>query len=232
MQNLRLRQAAALAVTVCAGMAFASAALAGDAPAALDAAPQTAAMRSSVLTVDTLITNENKQALARSMNTSVASGLAEAPKPVTPSGPPAGQIFVLSIFGIGDDLRANIGFNGESYERVRVGARVGSCVITKIVGREVVLKPAGRGVPAAACPTGKWTGVSPFPAANFDLARDLAKAGGSAALASPAIPAPYSSLGAPSLPLQAARRATSGQTSLPFPHPAGAGQAEQSAATN
>lgn len=232
MQNLRLRQVVALAVTVCAGMAFSSAALAGDVPVALDQAPQTAAMRSSVLTVDTLITNENQQALARSMSTSVASGLAEAPKPATPSGPPAGQIVVQSIFGIDEDLRANIGFNGESYERVRVGARVGSCVIAKIVGRAVVLKPAGRGVPAAACPTGKWTGVSPFPAVNLDLVRDLTKAGGSAALASPAIPTPYGSLGAPPLPLQAAPRAPSGQTPGPFLRPAGAGEAQQSAATN
>ncbi|VTU44940.1 hypothetical protein [Variovorax sp. RA8] len=230
MQILRLRQAAVLAVTVCAGMAFSSAALAGDTPAALDRAPQTNAMRSSVITVDTLIADENRQALARSASTSVAAGLAETPKPAAPSGPPPGRIFVQSIFGIGDELRANIGFNGESYERVRAGARVGSCVIAKIADRAVVLKPASRGVPAAACPTGKWTGISPFPV-NLDAARDLVKAGGSAALASPGIPTPYSSLGAPSLPLKASPRAT-GQASGPFPLPADAGLAQQPAATN
>lgn len=204
MQNLRLRQAAALAVTMFAGLAFTSGALAADAPVALDTAPQSDAMRNSVVTVDTLVKNENQQALARSMEQSVASGLIQAAKPAAPSGPPAGQIFVLSIFGIGNDLRSHLGYNGDSYEGVRVGSRIGSCVISEITASKVVLKPSRKGIPAATCPTGKWTGVSLFPATpSLAPPAGNGRPGGNA-LPSPAIPTPFSSTSAPSRPLQAA----------------------------
>ncbi|KWT65013.1 hypothetical protein APY03_7466 [Variovorax sp. WDL1] len=163
-------------------------------------------MRDSVVTVDTLITNENQQALARSMEQSVASGLIQTPKPATPSGPAPALIFVASIYGIGNDLRANIGFNGESYERVRAGARVGACVITEITGRAVVLKPSRKGLAAAQCPTGKWTGVNPLSLANLGMGVDPARSGG-AALPSPAIPTPFSSVGGPSRPIETVPRA-------------------------
>ncbi|MDN8616504.1 hypothetical protein [Variovorax ginsengisoli] len=202
MKNLRLRQATALAVTVLAGLALTSGALAADVSAALDSAPQSEAMRNSVVTVDTLVKNENQQALARSMEQSVASGLIQPAKPAAPSGPPAGQIFILSIFGIGNDLRAHMSFNGEGYERVRVGARMGSCVISEITGNKVVLKPSRKGVPPATCPTGKWTGVNYFqPAPGLASPAESGRPGG-AALASPAIPTPFSSTSTPSRPLQ------------------------------
>lgn len=204
MHNLRLRQAAALAVSMLAGLAFTSGALAADVPVALDSAPQSDAMRNSVVTVDTLVKNENQQALARSMEQSVASGLIQPAKTAAPSGPAPGQIFVLSIFGIGSDLRSHLGYNGDSYEGVHVGSRIGSCVISQITSNKVVLKPARKGIPTATCPTGKWTGVSLFPPTpTIAMPLGTGRPGG-AALPSPAIPTPFSSVGGPSRPLQAA----------------------------
>ncbi|CAN7775292.1 hypothetical protein LJR290_007760 [Variovorax sp. LjRoot290] len=204
MQILRLRHVAALAATALAGLALTHVAHAADGPAALDKAPQTPAMRDSVITVDSLITSENRLALAHSKEQSIAAGLTQpAPKAAAPAGPPPGSISVVSIYGIENDLRANINFNGESYERVRAGARLGSCVITAINGRSVVLKAARKGVPAAACPSGKWTGVTPVPTGEQMADRVRATLG---AMPSPALPTPFSSVGSPTLPLQASAR--------------------------
>lgn len=204
MQNLRLRQVAALFLAAFAGLVLSHVALAADAPAALDKAPQTPAMRDSAVTVDTLITSENQQALARAKEQSIAAGLAQpTPTVATPSGPPPGSITVTSIYGIENDLRANITFNGEPYERVRAGARIGSCVITAINSRLVVLKVARKGVPAASCPTGTWTGAPSIPSGAQMAERVKATLG---AMPSPAIPTPSSSVGAPTAPFQSSPR--------------------------
>lgn len=201
MQNLHLRKVAVLAVTAFAGLAFAPVATAADGPAALDKAPQTPAMRDSVVTVDSLITSENQQALARAKEQSIAAGLTQpAPKAATPAGPPPGNLTVSSIYGVENDLRANITFNGEPYERVRTGVRVGTCVISAIDGRTVVLKAARKGVPPAACPAAKWTGVPSILSGDQMAERVKARLG---SMPSPAIPVPFSSVGGPTLPLQA-----------------------------
>ncbi|CAN7358187.1 hypothetical protein [Variovorax sp. LjRoot178] len=202
MQILRLRQVAALAAL--ASLGFIHGAHASDSPAALDKAPQTAAMRDSVITVDSLITSENQQALARAKGQAIAAGLAQPDvKVAAPSGPPPGNLIVQSIYGIDNDLRANISFNGEPYERVRTGVRVGICVISAIDGRSVVLKAARKGVPAAACPTAKWTGVQPVLTGEQMAERVRAQLG---AMPSPAIPMPFSSVGGPTSPLQSVPR--------------------------
>lgn len=204
MQTLRHRHVAALAATALAGLALTHVAHAADGPAALDKAPQTPAMRDSVVTVDSLITSENQQALARAKEQSIVAGLSQpAPKAAAPSGPPPGNLVVVSIYGIENDLRANVGFNGEIYERVRVGSRLGSCVITAINGTSVLLKAARKGVPPTACPNGKWTGLPPMPTSEQMAKIAKARAG---AMPSPAIPMPFSSVGAPTLPLQASPR--------------------------
>jgi hypothetical protein len=201
MQTLRPRQVAALAVTAFAALALTHVASASD---ALDKAQQTPAMRDSVVTVDSLISSENQLALARAKEQSIAAGLTQpAPKVATPSGPPPGSITVASIYGIENDLRANITFNDEPYERVRAGARIGSCVITAINGRLVILKAARKGVPASACPIGAWTGAPSIPSGAQMAERVKAALG---AMPSPAIPTPSSSVGAPTSPFQSGPR--------------------------
>lgn len=199
-----LRHAVAQTLAVLGILALVQAAQASDGLVALDRAPQTPAMRDSVVTVDSLITSENRLALVRSKEQSIASGLTQpAPTVSAPAGPPPGNITVASIYGIGNDLRANVNFNGESYERVRAGARLGSCVITAINDRSVALKAARKGVPAAACPTGKWTGITPVLTGEQMANRVRASLG---AMPSPALPTLFSSVGGPTFPLQASAR--------------------------
>ena len=201
MQNLRFRQVAALAAAFTC-LAFTTGALAADAPAALDKAPQSAAMRNSVITVDSLIASENQLALARSKEQSIAAGLSQPEaRVVAPSGPPAGQLNVGSIFGFEGDLRANVTFNGEVYENLRVGSRLGTCGVVAIKPAVVVLRPSRRGGVASVCPSAKWTGLPSIPTAA-QLERVKATVLG---MPSPAIPTPFSSAGAPA-PVQSAPR--------------------------
>jgi hypothetical protein len=208
MQNLRLRQLAAFALAALTSLGLVQAAQASDSPAALDKAPQTPAMRDSVLTVDSLIASENQQALARAKGQSIAAGFTQPDtKTIAPSGPPPGNLIVQSIYGIDRDLRANLNFNDEAYERVRPGSRIGSCVIAAIGERTVVLKPARKGLPAATCPTGKWTGI-PTVSANLMQMAEMMKASAArgGAMPSPAVPTPFSSVGGPAMPFQTAPR--------------------------
>lgn len=204
MQLLRTCASHATLLAVLSGLGlFQVAAAAEDAKNAPAAPAQvTPAMVDSVTTVDTLIKNENREALARSAQQAVAAGLATAPAPqsVKAAGPAAPQLFVLAIFGIEGNLRANLAFNGEIYENVRTGVRVGQCVIRSIEDRTVALGPAARRGSTAGCPTGKWTGVPLFPQALPAPAPGVA--GGPQGLPSPAVPMPYSSVGQPSMSFQ------------------------------
>ena len=202
MHNLRLHQAAVLAIAAIASLAVAPLELAADAPAALDQAPQSAAMRNSVVTVDALITSENQQALARSREQSIASGLSQPEaKAVVPSGPVAGQLSVGSIYGFEGNLRANVAFNGEIYENLRVGSRIGACSVASIKPALIVLA-SRRGAATAACPSAKWTGVPSIPTAE-QLERVKAAVLG---MPSPATPTPFSSAGAPGTSFPSATR--------------------------
>jgi len=98
MQNHRLRKVAAIALSVAGSLGLLQAGHASDSPAALDKAPQTPAMRDSVLTVDSLIATENQQALARAKGQSIAAGFTQPDvKVVAPSGPPPGKLIDQSI---------------------------------------------------------------------------------------------------------------------------------------
>lgn len=184
--------AVALAVLTSAPVAFAAGPAVTTAP--LEKAPQSAAMADSVVTVDSLIRTENQQALAHAREQAVAAGLLqpESPKTVKAAGPVASQFDVQSIYGIENDLRANVVFNGELYERIRVGVRVGACVIAAIDGKAVILKPVRKGVAASQCPIGIWTGVPRFPQMG---PAEATRAGPGGAMPSPAVPSPFGAPG-------------------------------------
>lgn len=176
----------------------APAAAAPAAPSSLERAPQSAAMVDSVITVDTLIRSENQLAVARAREQSIASGLMEAPKAVAPASAQASRLSVISIFGVDGDLRANLYFNGEAYERVRKGSPIAGCVVSSIGTRSVALAPAkGRGAGSsspASCPKAVWTGT-PLPElaalAASAIQASLANQARGAAMPSPAVPTPF-----------------------------------------
>jgi hypothetical protein len=166
----------------------------------LEKAPQSAAMADSVITVDTLVRGENQQALARAREQAIASGLVEVPKPATAAGPQAARLSVLSIYGVDRDLRANLYFNGETYERVRVGSPIGGCVVSSIGPRTVALAPAkGRKIDpsqrgSASCPKAVWSGTLPpelAAMATGAFQASVASQARNGSMPSPAIPAPF-----------------------------------------
>lgn len=176
----------------------APAAAAPAAPSSLEKAPQSAAMVDSVITVDTLIRSENQLALARAREQSIASGLIEAPKQATPASAQAPRLSVISIFGVDGDLRANLYFNGDAYERVRKGSPIAGCVVSSIGPRSVALAPAkGRRAgssSAASCPKAVWTGMPPPELAALAasaIQASLANQARGAAMPSPAVPTPF-----------------------------------------
>lgn len=118
-------------------------------------------MTESVVTVDQLVSIENKVALAKAKKEAEAAGLigAESDKTKTTqivAVPPA-TFNVMSVYGIEGNLRANANYNGQIYEGLRVGAPVGKCSVTNIAPRSVKLSPAG-GISSSQCPIGVWTG--------------------------------------------------------------------------
>lgn len=210
MQPHRFNRVASMAVAALAGMFTAQLASAAEGALPLDKAPQTAAMADSVITVDSLIKSENQLALARAREQSITAGLSQREVPTATAAPAPALLLVNSIYGLDGDLRANLMFNGAIFERVAVGARLDNCSIASIKGKLVALKPARKGVPAKDCPTGKWMGVtSPEifqPAAGQPAARG--------AMPSPAVPTPFSSVGAPSA-MQSLRQAPTPKVSQP-----------------
>ena len=168
------------------------------APSSLEKAPQSAAMVDSVITVDTLIRSENQLALARAREQSIASGLIEAPRAVAPASAQAPRLSVISIFGVNGDLRANLYFNGEAYERVRKGSPIAGCVVSSIGPRSVALAPAKRRGAAssapASCPKAVWTGTPPpelAALATSAFQASLSNQARGGAMPSPAVPTPF-----------------------------------------
>lgn len=194
-------KATLLAVLTGAGLAHStSAAESAGAPVALDRAPQSAAMADSVVTVDSLVKLENRLALTRSEEAAVAAGLSAPPaaKQSKSSGPVAPRMTVLSIYGVGDNLRANFTLDTDLYENVRAGAKAGSCVVRSIDERTVALASAGKkGGASVLCPTGRWTGLPTMQ--RFTEAADMRAR---VAMPSPSVPVPFSSAGQPSVALQ------------------------------
>lgn len=172
------------------------------APVALDRAPQSTAMADSVVTVDSLVLMENRLARARAEEQAVQAGLAAPPvaRASKSSGPVAPRMTVLSIYGIGDNLRANFTLDADLYENVRAGARVGACKVLAIDERTVRLTSAGKkGGASVLCPTGRWTGLPTMLRATKD---EVSDAPPRAVLPSPAVPTPFSSVGQPTVSLQ------------------------------
>ncbi|MBS0454177.1 MAG: hypothetical protein JSS14_22985 [Proteobacteria bacterium] len=153
-------------------------------------------MADSVITVDSLIKTENRLALARAREQSISAGLSQPDVPKASAAPAAAVLVVNSIYGLEGNLRANLMFNGAIYERVSVGARLDSCSIASIKGKSVALKPAHKGASAKDCPTGHWLGVTQTPLGGIQPA--MAQPASRGAMPSPAVPTPFTSVGAPS----------------------------------
>ncbi|WP_298706134.1 hypothetical protein [uncultured Variovorax sp.] len=190
-------KASALTVLACLGLAHSTlAAEPAGGSLALDRAPQSAAMADSVVTVDSLVKTENRLALARAEEQAVAAGLAtpssvKAPKA---SGPVAPRMTVLSIYGVGENLRANFTLDADLYENVRAGTKVGGCVVRSIQDRTVKLGAAGKkGGASLHCPSGEWTGLPGIQ----QMVETMKSARAGAAMPSPAVPMPFSSAGQP-----------------------------------
>lgn len=121
------------------------------------------AINDSIVTVDELLKIENRQALLKANRDAVVAGLlpsqevkATANQPV--AIPPA-TFSVNSIFGSDGVLRANVVYNGNPYEGVRIGAPIGKCLVSGIKTTSVQLTPS-KGGSATQCPTGIWTGLN------------------------------------------------------------------------
>lgn len=155
------------------GASFAAGPAAGPAGAARSTTRPAAtdAMNDSIVTVDELVRNENAAARLKARRDAEANGLIPPDTTTRDTAakaaavvPPAAFV-VNSISGVEGQLRTSVNYNGSTYERLTVGARVGGCVIDSIQGKLVKLKVVVKGLPASQCPTGIWTGEPPFNAA-------------------------------------------------------------------
>lgn len=177
--------------------------------APLVANSQTASAKDSVVTVEQLLKLDNAQARANATKELAASGL--APNPVSdptkkggPAKPPEirASLSVAKIAGVGSNLRADLNYNGQTFNGASVGSRVGPCSVASIAGQCVTLsvlsKPqqgesdalakgksrvqsgkAEKPTSPLLCPSSCWTGV---PA--FDPSRSLAGTGAPGSVAS------------------------------------------------
>lgn len=134
-------------------------------------APDLAALRGNVETVEALLKAENELALEKARKERVQAGLETPALKAKAKGPAPLVVDVESIAGLqGRRLRAYLTANGQRYENVTVGATVQGCRIEAIQNRCVVLKPIVEGRKAPACPTACWTGVRPEPLVPAGLA--------------------------------------------------------------
>lgn len=110
-------------------------------------------VKSSIQTVDELLKIENNAVLAKSRPAaSPMAARVAAPKPSAPS------VNVESIYGTAGALKTDLIVNGMPHEGLRLGAKVGSCVVREIANSCVVLAPSSAKTAAAMCPKSCWTG--------------------------------------------------------------------------
>lgn len=123
----------------------------------------------SVHTVDDLVRIENAKALQVAQAEAAKLGLAaptsaQAAKAKEPTE--VRRLVVLtvdSVSGVGDQLRVDLTYDGQRFDGVMLGAKVGPCVVTSIQGKRVSLSTKGKGNLAHLCPSSEWTGVGRAP---------------------------------------------------------------------
>ena len=124
----------------------------------------------SIITVDELIKIDNANARDKAKRDSIASGITAEPNQGTgsnfkPLEAPRATLTVQQIAGVGKTVKADVKYNGQSYQGVREGEALGKCNIAEIKGTCVALKPvthiAGKAVKIKAdqCPSACWTGT-------------------------------------------------------------------------
>ena len=140
-------------------MFLAMASASGQTPAASSAS----ARENNITTVDELLRVENVKALEQSRKNVQALGLegsltdGATSKKGAGASPPA-SLFVDSISGVGQDLRADVSYNGLRYERVRVGTQIGPCQVGSLLDRRVTMRLVDKKSRADQCPSAYWTG--------------------------------------------------------------------------
>lgn len=136
-----------------------------------------AALGSSITTVEQLLQVENALARQQAEKTKInaglgkpqAAGVAGASGTTAKSVPAPMVVLVRSIYGRGEDLRANLMVDGTEFNGVRPGAQLKSCVVERITPGQVQLRPMQVADKVAArkqtaCPSANWTGVNAAPA--------------------------------------------------------------------
>lgn len=142
-------------------------------------APSSAAIRKdNIGTVDKLMKLENIKALDLASKSAQALGLEASPTDATTSKkgaytPPPASLYVDSISGVGEELRADVSYNGMRFERVRMGAQIGPCKVKSVLNRRVTLGLADKKSGANQCPSADWTG-GPNPADLVPVGADVA----------------------------------------------------------
>lgn len=113
----------------------------------------------NAMTVSDLIRAEN----AHLMRKPGAEADAAAARAAAATRNRSSDVQVRSIMGTGSDLRTTLLIDGVPYSRVKVGETAGQCIVVRIENRCVKLEPGKKGVPANACPSSCWTGISADP---------------------------------------------------------------------
>lgn len=167
--------------TIGAGVLLCLAVASNNASGQTPTASSAAIRKDNISTVDMLLKIENVKALEQSKKESQALGL-EAPPANTQTSKKGANaylsapasLYVDSISGVGQELRADVSYSGTRYERVRVGAQIGPCRIKSIVNRRVTLiRISNKNSRSDQCPLADWTGIpsqTEFVAAGIDQA--------------------------------------------------------------
>lgn len=184
--------------------AVAAAPAASSATAAVKTAP-VGIRKENINTVDELLKIENAKAISLTQKDAhelgfgmpAATGKKEGAAPAVVAV--RASLYVESISGVEDTLRANLSYNDMRYEGVLKGAPIGPCVITSIKNNRVIMTPASKKTKPGRCPSANWTGL-PNPA---EMAALPMNSGAPAASGSPMpgvgmpMPMPMPSAGVP-----------------------------------
>lgn len=129
--------------------------------------PADGSRKDNISTVNELLKIENAKAMDQSKKEAEALGLTSrastSKNGATTSVRPPATLIVDSISGVGDQLRADVSYNGMRYERMLTASHIGPCRIESVKGRRVTLARTGKKVRADQCPFADWTG-GPNPA--------------------------------------------------------------------
>jgi hypothetical protein len=132
---------------------------------------QSYATKDSIVTVDQMLKTDNAAAREKAARMDSSIGGAQPSSEMRPKvgvsiAPTPPIVVVESITGLGDKYRIALAYNGMRIQNASIGQQIGPCVISAVVGRNVVLAPASvadakqKPVSPSMCPTSPWVGVS------------------------------------------------------------------------